>query len=141
MANTQFLKAIARAKQIRKANPKKKWTDCVKQAHKDLKAGKVSGIRKPAAKKAAPKKVARVKSVKTTKTKTVRLAGVGAMATRDLSKTIGDINSCEKMIQGLRDKMKGTKGAERNLFTRMINEQKKYLSGLKQRKTIIKRSI
>ncbi|MBU0489987.1 MAG: hypothetical protein KKA07_06650 [Bacteroidetes bacterium] len=28
------------AKKIRKANPRKKWTDCVKQAGKDWKKGK-----------------------------------------------------------------------------------------------------
>ena len=38
------------AKQIRKAHPKKIWTDCIKAAAKELKAGKA------APKKAAPKK-------------------------------------------------------------------------------------
>ena len=134
---------FADAKKLRKQYPKMAWPMLVKKAAAMRRSGtKISGV-KTAAKKAAPKKAARVKSVKVTrtKTKTVKLDGVGAIAARDLTKTMGEIGQCEKTIQGLKDKMKGTKGTERNAFTRMINEHKKFLAGLKQRKTIIKRSI
>lgn len=49
MANV-LTKITARAKQIHRAHPSKKWTDCIKQASKELK-----GAKKPA-KKSAPKK-------------------------------------------------------------------------------------
>ena len=47
---THLQKIVTRAKQIRKAHPKKIWTDCIKAAAKELKAGK------PATKKATEKK-------------------------------------------------------------------------------------
>lgn len=45
-------KITARAKQIHKAHPAKKWTDCIKQASRELKSGK----KLPAKKKVAAKK-------------------------------------------------------------------------------------
>ena len=47
---THLQKITTRAKQIRKAHPKKIWTDCIKAAAKELKAGK------PAPKKSVAKK-------------------------------------------------------------------------------------
>lgn len=48
---TTFQKMIALAKKIRKAHPNKAWTDCIKQAGREVKK-----TTKPASKKAAPKK-------------------------------------------------------------------------------------
>lgn len=50
-------KITARAKLIRKAQPNKKWTDCIKQASRELKSGKATGTTaKKGVKKAATKK-------------------------------------------------------------------------------------
>ena len=47
MSNT-LQKITARAKQIHKAQPKKKWTDCIKQASRELKrSGKLGSATKP----------------------------------------------------------------------------------------------
>lgn len=54
MASEHLKKITNKAKQLRRANPKMKWTDAVKKASK---------LVKPAAKKAAPKKRAVAKKV------------------------------------------------------------------------------
>lgn len=51
MAANHLKKITAKAKQLRKAHPKMKWTDAVKKASASMK-----GASKPAAKKSAPKK-------------------------------------------------------------------------------------
>lgn len=52
-------KITARAKLIRKAHPSKKWTDCIKQASRELKSGKPGSTAKRSGKRkrvgAAPK--------------------------------------------------------------------------------------
>lgn len=50
---THLQKIVARAKQIRKAHPKKLWTDCIKAASKELKK---AAPKKTVAKKAVAKK-------------------------------------------------------------------------------------
>ena len=54
MASEHLIKITNKAKQLRRANPKMKWTDAVKKASK---------LVKPTAKKAAPKKRAVAKKV------------------------------------------------------------------------------
>ncbi len=54
MAANHLKKITAKAKQIRKAHPKMKWTDAVKKASASIK-----GASKPAAKKRAVKKAAK----------------------------------------------------------------------------------
>lgn len=55
-------KIAARAKQIRKAHPTKKWTDCIKQASRELKGSSKPGS--TAKKRGAAKKKRRVGAVK-----------------------------------------------------------------------------
>lgn len=66
---THLQKITTRAKAIRKAHPKKIWTDCIKAAAKELKAGKQAPkkavVKKSVAKKTNGKKVAGyVKTIK-----------------------------------------------------------------------------
>lgn len=53
MSNT-LKKITARAKQIHKAHPSKKWTDCIKQASRELKSGKRTTAKKSGTKKRKP---------------------------------------------------------------------------------------
>jgi hypothetical protein len=57
----------ARAKKIRAKYPTKKWTDCIKQAAKELKSGKVGATKKVT--KASAKKVGATKSVPAKRTR------------------------------------------------------------------------
>ena len=57
----------ARAKKIRAKYPTKKWTDCIKQAAKELKTGKVGATKKVT--KAPAKKVGATKSVPAKRTR------------------------------------------------------------------------
>lgn len=63
MASNALKKITDRAKQIRKKNPGKKWATAVKEAGRDYRSGKISGIR------SAPKKVgAKKKAVRSRRT-------------------------------------------------------------------------
>lgn len=70
-------KITARAKLIRKAHPSKKWTDCIKQASREIKAVKVfnkkaAPRKKPAKKKAAKKRLVSYRQTGTSKIKVDR---------------------------------------------------------------------
>lgn len=65
-------KISARAKQIRKAHPNKKWTDCIKQASKDLKGGKLGHAAK---KRGTVRKSGAKRSWKTAKKNKYRQTG------------------------------------------------------------------
>ena len=77
MAN-YLQKQTALAKKIRKAHPNKKWTDCVKQAARELKKGSVS---KPVRKKVGAAKKGVTTTVTTnrgTTKKVVKVSGYSA---------------------------------------------------------------
>ena len=64
MAHTHLKKITAAAKAIRRKHPNKKWTDCIKQASKQVKLGAVKYIEKGETKKTPATKVYRVQRKK-----------------------------------------------------------------------------
>lgn len=94
MASEHLIKITNKAKQLRRANPKLKWTDAVKKASKLI---------KPAAKKAAPKKRAVAKKVSGVKKSAPKKAA---------AKTHKDTKSHNvniRVVSGVRQKEKSIK--------------------------------
>ncbi len=86
MAGEHLKKITAKAKQIRKAHPKMKWTDAVKAASKTISGVPTKRVRKGAVKIASSKPAAKV---------TVRVGSIGAVCVM-AGKIVGSIDKMEK---------------------------------------------
>lgn len=128
MALEHLIKITNKAKQLRRANPKLKWTEAVKKASK---------LVKPAAKKAAPKKRAVAKKVSGVKKRAVK---------KPVTKTHKDTKSHNvniRVVSGLRQKEKSIKeyieiAKRENDYLEYINHWKR---NLKTAKTQIDKSF
>jgi hypothetical protein len=125
-------KITARAKQIYKAHPSRKWISCIKQASQEMKKGKkISGVKK---KKAAPRRKRKSGSK-------IRRKKVGAIRTnRDgvdrkrVNVTIGSVSHHKSLAKkGIKDQIANKAGRrelvikvrERRKLTKQIAKLKK----------------
>jgi len=169
-ATTTLQKITTRAKQIRKAHPKKAWTDCIKAASKEIKAGKkvagyvgtkrdgnkttVSYTKTTASKKktAAPKKVTQAKlfgtSKKHTDTKShnvnIKIGNVNSKKYNldEFYKITMQIEDIEKYINNLKiEKNKAATLFDKNLIGRRIVDMQNLIKTLKNRKSYLKKLL
>lgn len=150
MANTYLQKQTALAKKIRKAHPNKKWTDCVKQAARELKKGSVS---KPVRKKVGAYKV--IEKGETVKTKpkaiyqitrakkgTFKKGGVkkisGFNNLTEINSVASKLTSIETDILQTQVLLRQTKdaGSKRQLKAKIANRKKQFLALKKYFNTI-----
>lgn len=151
-------KISALAKKIYKANPKKKWVDCIKLASKQLKSGKVGDYRINKAEfseKRAPTNP-RKKTQKKVKKFTVirsdggqfekikRISGTGDNIFKGLNE-IGKykkfIDQDIKALEVFKDSLKSTQSHNKPYFRAKIIFLKKRISDYKKIVTILKKSI
>jgi hypothetical protein len=121
MAN-KIVQISARAKQIRKAHPHKKWQDCIKQASRELKG---AGPKKTAKKKAV-RRVAKKTSHKVRTVKRVSRVKAGNPKTALLTTTkeqLGKLYVQRDMATTKRDKKAiGKKISEKKTKLRLIGK-------------------
>ena len=124
-----FKQAIAKAKQIRKAHPKMKWTECVKQAWK--------GVKKSPAKKTARKKVSAIKIIERRETKKTPVKAT-YQVTRTKKGTVKKFEKVGGTIAGVRShglallnekygrlavqRLRATKVRDRNKYAKAMRE-------------------
>ncbi|MES2219159.1 MAG: hypothetical protein V4501_12210 [Pseudomonadota bacterium] len=139
MANPVFDKMVKRAKAIRKAHPKKKWQDCLKEAGAEVR--KVGGVKakkktvgktKTAAPASRKKSVtgvkAAVKPVRAAVKKVVKVAGVKPKKST-ISGVYGKGLQHIRNINKLEADRKNAKGSEARRFIQIaINAEHKKLT-------------
>ena len=140
-------KISARAKQIRKAHPSKKWTDCIKQASREIKAGKPGSTAKKSGKRSTKRKPAKYRQTGGTTVKADRKRKAKAPGKR-ISKTGRVYYERRKNRSDRPGALSGVSAASlktelrRKLEERLgMQEVKKFKARLKRDKTKIQKDI
>lgn len=161
---THLQKITTLAKKIRKQHPSKKWTDCVKAASKELKAGKkvagYTGTRKDGnkttvsytTKKVTAKKPAKATQAKLfgtskkhtdTKSHNVKIrimSGIESATIENVKNLFEQIKKAENQYQILKDKKKINKKLE-GFDLKLYNRYPNYIKSLKKQLTEAKKNI
>jgi len=154
MSNT-IQKISALAKKIYKANPKKKWVDCIKLASKQLKSGKVGDYkinraefsetrlpmypRKKTEKK--PRKFAVVRNSGGQFEKIKRISGTGNESLIEIGRYKKLIAGCEANIDKLKKNVAGSSVSEKKSIAAKIKIYRNSISNFKKIVAILKKNI
>jgi len=152
--STHLTKITALAKKIRKAHPSKKWTDCVKAASKQIKAGKVGDYRinktsfheTREATNPRKKRLKKEKKFSVTRTgegkfkKIKRIAGVDK-SMQHIKSISGTMSGNLSYIEKLQQSLKGKTAREKAAIMREVRAIKKANVNWRKAINLLKKNI